>query len=93
MEIVDLVVNFEANYKDVQDPAITAKMPLVDSDDVLLIWTTTPWTLPSNLAIAVDNDIDYVRATKPDDDTVYIVAEALAKVLGKKVQILGPQRF
>ena len=83
--------NFEANsnYKDVQDPAITAKMPLVDSDDVLLIWTTTPWTLPSNLAVAVGNDIDYVRATQPDDDTVYIVAEALAKkVLGKKVKIL-----
>ena len=89
--------NFEANsnYKDVQDPAITAKMPLVDSDDVLLIWTTTPWTLPSNLAIAVGTDIDYVRAQKPEDDTVYIVAEALAKkVLGKKVQILETiQRF
>jgi len=83
--------NFEANsnYKDVQDPAITAKMPLVDSEDVLLIWTTTPWTLPSNLAIAVGTDINYVRATKKDDDTVYIVAEALAKkVLGKKATIL-----
>lgn len=83
--------NFEANsnYKDVQDPAITAKMPLVDSDDVLLIWTTTPWTLPSNLAIAVGTDIDYVRATKKDDNTVYIVAEALVKkVLGKKATIL-----
>lgn len=83
--------NFEANsnYKDVQDPAITVKMPLVGSDDVLLIWTTTPWTLPSNLAIAVGIDIDYVRAQKPEDDTVYIVAEALVKkVLGKKVEIL-----
>ena len=91
LALVDLASNFEANsnYKDVQDPAITVKMPLMDSDDVLLIWTTTPWTLPSNLAIAVGTDIDYVRAQKPQDDTVYIVAEALAKkVLGKKVQIL-----
>ena len=44
----------------------------------------------SNFTIAVGTDIDYVRAQKPDDDTVYIVAEALAKkVLGKKVQILA----
>ncbi len=84
--------NFEANsnYKDVQDPAITAKMPLVDSDEVLLIWTTTPWTLPSNLAIAVGADIDYVRAQKLDDETIYIVAQALVKsVLGKKAKVLS----
>ena len=45
--------NFEANldYRDVQDPAITVRMPLVEEDASLLIWTTTPWTLPSNLAM------------------------------------------
>lgn len=86
--------NFEANldYRDVQDPAITVKMPLVDSEEVLLIWTTTPWTLPSNLAVAVGADITYVRATKKDDDTVYILAEERVKsILGKKAVII--ERF
>jgi len=84
--------NFEANldYRDVQDPAITVKMPLADSEDVLLIWTTTPWTLPSNLAIAVGPDIDYVRAKKEGDETVYILAKARVKaVLGKKYEVLS----
>ena len=84
--------NFEANmdYRDVQDPAITAKMPLVGREETLLIWTTTPWTLPSNLAVAVGADLDYVRAQKDGDDTIYIVAKERAKaVLGKKHTILS----
>ncbi|MEO0604405.1 MAG: isoleucine--tRNA ligase, partial [Myxococcota bacterium] len=83
--------NFEANsdYREVQDPAITVAMPVEGGDDVLLIWTTTPWTLPSNLAIAVGADIDYVRATRPDDDTVYVVAEArMEAVLGKDAEVV-----
>ena len=85
--------NFEANmdYRDVQDPAITVTMPLVDEPGTaLLAWTTTPWTLPSNLAIAVGPDIDYVRATRPDDDQIYILAEALLEsILGKEAEVVG----
>ena len=88
--------NFEANqnYKEVQDPAITVAMPVrADSPkyagDVLLIWTTTPWTLPSNLAVAVGNELTYVRAQTGKDDTVYIVAkDRLKAVLGKKAKVL-----
>jgi isoleucyl-tRNA synthetase len=69
--------NFEANsdYRDVQDPALTVRLPIVgDADDAaLLIWTTTPWTLPSNLGVAVGAEIDYVRARRADGH-VYIVA-------------------
>jgi isoleucyl-tRNA synthetase len=79
--------NFEANldYRDVQDPAITVALPLVARPEVsLLIWTTTPWTLPSNLAVAVGPDLDYVEASKADETARYIVAAELAeKVLGK----------
>ena len=60
--------NFEVNlgYKDVKDIAVTVKMPVLDesgnqTDTSILIWTTTPWTLPGNMAIAVHNDIDYVK--------------------------------
>ena len=56
--------NFEAGqaYKDVQDPAITVSFPLVDEPDVALCaWTTTPWTLPSNLSLCVHADMDYIK--------------------------------
>ena len=54
--------NFEANqnYQDVEDPAITVLLPIVDSDEFLSVWTTTPWTLPSNLAVCVRKDMTYV---------------------------------
>ena len=83
--------NFEANldYRDVQDPALTVALPLVGEKEVLLIWTTTPWTLPSNLAIAVGEDITYVKAHKKGDDTVYILAKERVKaILGKKAIVL-----
>jgi len=86
--------NFEANldYRDVQDPAITVKMPLVEEDASLLIWTTTPWTLPSNLAVAVGPEIDYVKARKAPSDTdqeLYYLAEARLKAtLGEDAVIV-----
>ncbi|MCA9526266.1 MAG: isoleucine--tRNA ligase [Myxococcales bacterium] len=83
--------NFEANmdYRDVQDPAITVTMPLLDAEESLLVWTTTPWTLPSNLAVAVGEEIEYVRARKAGEEAVYIIAAARAEaILGKGVEIL-----
>ena len=55
--------NFEANlnYKEVDDPSLTVKFPLKGENAFLLIWTTTPWTLPSNLAVMVSKDLDYVK--------------------------------
>jgi isoleucyl-tRNA synthetase len=48
-------------YRDVEDPSIYVRMPLVDEPDTsLLIWTTTPWTLPGNVAVAAGEDVDYV---------------------------------
>ena len=86
--------NFEANldYRDVQDPALTVRLPIEgDADDAeLLVWTTTPWTLPSNLAVAVGPEIDYVRARSAKDGRVYIVAEARREaVLGADAEVLA----
>jgi len=72
--------NFEANlnYKQVQDPAITVSFPIVGQPDTsFLAWTTTPWTLPSNLALAVHNDIDYVKVREKKSGHNYILAQAL----------------
>src|SRR5207247_49118 len=53
--------NFEANlnYKEVDDPSLTVKIALVDEPmTALLIWTTTPWTLPSNLAVMAKKEME-----------------------------------
>jgi isoleucyl-tRNA synthetase len=68
--------NFETNqgYEDTTDPAITIRFALRDEPNAyVLAWTTTPWTLPSNLALAVGADVDYVRVV--DGDTVYYLAK------------------
>ncbi len=69
--------NHELNlggYKEVHDPAITIKFK-VDGEDstYFLAWTTTPWTLPSNLALAVHNDVEYVKVS--DSGENYIMAK------------------
>jgi isoleucyl-tRNA synthetase len=74
--------NFEANlnYKQVQDPAITVAFPLLDAPDTsILAWTTTPWTLPSNLALAVGKTNKYVKVREKSSGKYYILAEALLK--------------
>ncbi|MDP3685555.1 MAG: isoleucine--tRNA ligase [bacterium] len=55
-------------YREVEDPAITVKLPLVGEERMfLLVWTTTPWTLPANAAVAVHPDISYVRIRVGDE--------------------------
>ena len=71
--------NFEANlnYQDVQDPAVTVRFA-ADGEERLsyLAWTTTPWTLPSNLALAVGPDVAYVEVRDHTDGACYVLAEA-----------------
>ena len=70
--------NFEAglNYKEVDDPSITLTLPLVDDPETsLLVWTTTPWTLISNLAATVGPDIEYVTVFDKKANTKFIIAK------------------
>ncbi|MFK8051476.1 MAG: isoleucine--tRNA ligase [Woeseiaceae bacterium] len=71
-------------YKEVEDPSIFVRFTLADSPDThFLVWTTTPWTLPSNLALAVHEDIDYDYITHGDE--ILIVASALReRVMGDR---------
>jgi isoleucyl-tRNA synthetase len=81
--------NFEANkdYRDVDDPSITIRLEVLEGSgpvvagDYLLIWTTTPWTLPGNLAVAVGEDHRYVRVAD-DGHHYWIAAERAAAVFG-----------
>lgn len=72
--------NFEAtsNYQDVSDPSITVVFRLLDEDAYISAWTTTPWTLPSNLALCVRHDVEYVKVADQSGRTVYIAADRLA---------------
>ncbi|ODQ83181.1 hypothetical protein BABINDRAFT_159622 [Babjeviella inositovora NRRL Y-12698] len=79
--------NFEAqeNYKDVSDPAVTVAFSLVsDPNTKLVAWTTTPWTLPSNLALCVNESFEYVKIYDEKAECHYILLESLIKTLYKK---------
>ncbi|KAG7348546.1 isoleucyl-tRNA synthetase [Nitzschia inconspicua] len=71
--------NFEAglNYKEVSDPAVVVSFPVVGEEDVSLIaWTTTPWTLPSNLALCVNPEMEYVQILDKNSGKKYILAKS-----------------
>ncbi len=87
--------NFEANldYREVQDPAVTVSFPLtsesakklgVPEKTAVLAWTTTPWTLPSNMGLAVGPEIDYVAVKEVASGTHYIFAEGRLAAYSKK---------
>jgi isoleucyl-tRNA synthetase len=82
--------NFEAgsNYKDTKDPALFITFPLVDEPGTSLIaWTTTPWTLPSNLACAVNPEFVYLKIRDETTEKIYILAEARLKEVLKQTNI------
>jgi isoleucyl-tRNA synthetase len=88
-------------YQDVIDPSVYLKLPVTDTDtdasartdgqgeerDRLLVWTTTPWTLPGNVAVAVSPTATYVRARVGAE--TYLLAEArVGAVLGEQAEIV-----
>lgn len=81
--------NFEAgeNYKEVDDPSLTITMPLLDEKDTsLLIWSTTPWTIISNLAVMAGPNIDYVKIKENASGHQYILAKTCLPTYYKKAE-------
>ncbi|MGD9547567.1 MAG: isoleucine--tRNA ligase [Candidatus Krumholzibacteriia bacterium] len=78
------------SYQTVSDPSIYVKLKAAGADEFFLTWTTTPWTLPSNVALAVGRDFDYVRVRHAGQ--VLILAEARLGVLagedGERPEVL-----
>jgi isoleucyl-tRNA synthetase len=78
-------------YEDITEPSVYVRFPLVDAEVDLLVWTTTPWTLISNVAAAVGPDIDYVRVRTGDGGRdVVMAASRVAAVLGDDAEVVGP---
>ena len=74
-------------YDEAEDPSVFVRLPLVDTPDTsLLIWTTTPWTLPANVAVAAHPDVDYVKIERelPEGGTEKLILgePLLQKVFG-----------
>ena len=84
-ELGTVLSNFEAgsNYKSVQDPALTVLFKLKSEDRYVAAWTTTPWTLPSNLALCVGRDIDYAEVKDLSSGKSLIVSEHYSQDLLK----------
>ena len=82
-------------YETLTDPSVYVRLPITSGEWAgradLLVWTTTPWTLPSNTAVAVHPDVPYVLARRTgSDDVPVVVAEPLmAAVLGDDAEVLG----
>ena len=87
----------ELEYENVKDNSIFLKFKIKDKkNEYFIIWTTTPWTIPFNLAVMVNPDLDYVKAEVETENgkEVWVVAKALSNVfisglLGLKFKILG----
>ena len=92
--ITAVLSNFEANqnYKDVQDPAITVKFKLKDENAFILAWTTTPWTLISNVALCAGPKISYVKIKDVESGEVYYLAEGCLASLYKKHKQKGTEK-
>ncbi|HTZ88515.1 MAG TPA: isoleucine--tRNA ligase [Solirubrobacteraceae bacterium] len=73
-------------YKDVVDPSVYLKLRVSGQQEQLLVWTTTPWTLPGNVALAVSPSATYARA-RVGDDYFLIVEDRVATVLGEEAEI------
>ncbi len=85
--------NFEAgsNYQDIQEPAITVLFKISNSEEYLAAWTTTPWTLPSNLALCVCDEMVYYRVKDEDKNIILVLAKDRYEIYAKnhKLTILS----
>lgn len=84
-------LNQPGAYKDVKDLSIYAKFKIVGTDNgYFLAWTTTPWTLPGNVALAVGNDIDYVEAKVGDE--ILVLAKERMEILPQGYEIIAEHK-
>jgi isoleucyl-tRNA synthetase len=68
-------------YDEAVDPSVFVRFPLVDKPDTsLLVWTTTPWTLPANVAVAAHPDVDYVTVERENKEKIILAKNLVEKV-------------
>ncbi|MBL8098306.1 MAG: isoleucine--tRNA ligase [Anaerolineales bacterium] len=77
-------------YDEAVDPSVFVRFPLVDKPDTsLLVWTTTPWTLPANVAVAAGADVDYVTVERENKEKLILAKNLMEKVFrGEEVKVI-----
>ncbi|MBK5287781.1 MAG: isoleucine--tRNA ligase [Acidimicrobiia bacterium] len=76
-------------YRDITEDSVYVRFPVVDADFDLLVWTTTPWTLVSNVGAAVGPDLAYARVEVPGGRDLVLAADRVEAVLGADARIVG----
>ncbi|HEX9251607.1 MAG TPA: isoleucine--tRNA ligase, partial [Ignavibacteriaceae bacterium] len=89
-ETVLSMAELALGYRETKDPSVYVLFKLVNADEHFLVWTTTPWTLISNVALAVGSDIDYVKI-KTEHATMILAKERLS-VIDKEYEILAEMK-
>ena len=92
-------IAMDNSYQKIKEESVVVKFKLKDENVYALAWTTTPWTLPSNLALAVNPNLDYVYVKEKSDGKVYLIArgsigdffkdrphEVIKEIKGKKLE-------
>ena len=88
----DHELNYPGSYRTVTDPSAYVRFPLEDAPGDLLVWTTTPWTLPSNLAAAVNPDVTYALVAWGHERPVILAEDLVEKVLAPGARIIETMR-
>ena len=78
-------------YEDVKDLSVTAKFRSATNKDIFLAWTTTPWTLPANVALAVNKEMEYVKV-KHNDETFVVAKNLVDQVFQDHYEILSTHK-
>ena len=77
------------SYKQLVHKAVYFKLPLIGTDSKIVVWTTTPWTLSSNVALAVNPEIDYVKVKVKSDDKYLIMGKNALNMIGDdKIEVV-----
>jgi len=82
-------ISMDNSYKKVKEETITVKFKLKDEEAYILAWTTTPWTLPSNLALTVNPNLTYVYLQDKSDDSVYVMGKEVVSRYFKNSEDYG----
>ena len=80
------IANNEVEYEEIESPSIYVTFPLSDREGSLVIWTTTPWTIPANTFVAVGSDLTYQRVEATNDgetETLYLAASTVEDALSR----------
>ncbi|MGH9027325.1 MAG: isoleucine--tRNA ligase [Acidimicrobiia bacterium] len=77
-------------YRDLTEASVYVRFPVTGADFDLVVWTTTPWTLISNVAVAVGPDIEYVRVRAPAGRDLVLAASRVGAVLGDDAEVVEP---